>query len=175
MLIAHIVPGYFAAVRSQKRRRSDWTGLKRAALWAAAISGTVFPDADVIGNLLFNRAFGHHVLWTHAIWAPVALLILCRLVLRSPRYLWANSAFNLFAVGWLSHIGLDLLVHGTPLFYPLSMIGFELAPSSIVEGGLWTYLSHPLFLLEPLMLIAAVLHWTHSFLPRCLSNVIRKS
>ncbi len=132
--------------------------ISRACLWSASFLGCVFPDADVIASLLFRGTFGHQVLWTHSIFGPLAVLLAGLLFTKYIRTSWIGTALNLFAAGWLSHIILDLLVHGTPLFYPLSMTGFELAPKSIVEGGLKAYLKHPLFLLEPLLIAGTFVH-----------------
>lgn len=158
MLIAHLVPGYWGVIYTQKDARPRLTKYQQVLLWGASFAGTVYPDLDVIINLLFRHSFQHQILWTHGIWGAVIMAAAGRLFLNHNRCTFVRSAVYLFAFGWLSHIFLDLIVHGTPLFYPFSMIGFELAPKQIVEGGAAAYLAHPLFLLEPLLISTVVIH-----------------
>jgi hypothetical protein len=54
---------------------------------------------------------------------------------------------------------LDVIAHGTPLLYPASMRVVGVAPVRVVGGGIWAYLTDPIFLLEPLFLGATSVHW----------------
>jgi len=67
----------------------------------------------------------------------------------------------LIAVGGFSHLLLDVIAHGTPLLYPVSMVVFSVAPNRVVQGGVWAYLTDPVFLFEPLLFGAAFIHWVH--------------
>ena len=64
MLIAHLVPGYFAAVQSKPNWRPEWRRSQRIILWSVAIGSTVLPDLDVIYNTLFRGFINHSILWT---------------------------------------------------------------------------------------------------------------
>jgi hypothetical protein len=68
---------------------------------------------------------------------------------------------GLVAVGGLSHLVLDVIAHGTPLLYPLSSNLYGAPSARIVAGGLWAYISDPIFLLEPVMTAIALGHWIH--------------
>jgi hypothetical protein len=67
--------------------------------------------------------------------------------------------FLLLGIGWGSHLVLDMVVHRTPLFYPLSDVMMGYAPARVYEGGLFYYLTDPIFLLEPLLFAVAACHW----------------
>jgi hypothetical protein len=54
MLAAHLVPGYFAAVKSEKGWPVEWNAEKRIVLWSVAFVSTFAPDLDVIYNGLFR-------------------------------------------------------------------------------------------------------------------------
>jgi len=45
------------------------------------------------------------------------------------------------------------------MLYPVSMMIFGIAPQRVIEGGVWAYLTDPIFLLEPLLFSVAILHW----------------
>lgn len=66
--------------------------------------------------------------------------------------------FILVAIGGLSHVFLDAIVHNTPLFYPLTDQTFGTGPKAIVENGVAAYLTHPIILLEVVMI--AVMMWS---------------
>ncbi len=160
MLIAHLVPGYFAVAKSQKTWSPKWNRYQRVALWGAGVGSTFLPDADVIYNALFRSFINHRTLWTHSLFVylgfGLAWLIL-HLVNRQP---FLRTIAALVAIGGISHLALDVIAHGTPLLYPLSMMIFGAAPRRVVEGGFWAYLTDPIFLLEPLFLGVAVIYWT---------------
>jgi len=58
-----------------------------------------------------------------------------------------------------------MVAHSTPLLYPFSLMMFGIPPARIVEGGVWAYMTDPLFLLEPLFLTLAAAYWTLSRKP----------
>jgi hypothetical protein len=69
---------------------------------------------------------------------------------------------GVIALSGMSHLLLDVIAHNTPLFYPLSARMIGDAPSYIASGGLRHYVTHPLFLLEPVLLLLTALHWISS-------------
>jgi hypothetical protein len=77
------------------------------------------------------------------------------------RWPYLETAVGLMTFGGLSHLLLDVVVHGTPLLYPVSMMMFGIAPARVVEGGFWAYVTDPIFLLEPLLIGVAIMHWVH--------------
>jgi hypothetical protein len=168
MLIAHLVPGYFAAVKSQPTWKPDWHQSHRVVLWVAALGSTVLPDIDVIYNLLFRGFFNHSILWTHSVIPHLGvggLWLVLRLLKRWP---YLQTLTGLVAVGGLSHLVLDVIAHGTPLLYPFSLTMFGLPPARVVEGGFWAYLTDPIFLVEPFAVTLLAWHWIvkQNFTPR---------
>ncbi len=161
MLAAHLVPGYLMAAKSQSTWKSEWTGKQRALLWAVALGSTVAPDIDVVRNVLFNGFLNHSVLWTHSIFVYLGLGLLW-LTLHNLEYgSFLKTAVGLATVGGFSHLLLDIVAHGTPLLYPVSMMIFGIAPARVVEGGFSAYITDPIFLLEPLFFGLAIIHWAH--------------
>lgn len=156
MFGAHFVPGYFAAVGSKPLWQPEWTTPQRAVLWGAAVGSTVMPDFDVIYNILFRGFLNHSVLWTHSIFMPLGFLIVALLLWRNPYW---RLLFGLIAFGWASHLVLDVIAHGTPLLYPLSMWMAGDPPPRVVMGGWRAYITDPIFLFEPLLFAIAGVHW----------------
>ena len=165
MLAAHLVPGYFAAVASQPQWGSEWGGRRRALLWVAALGSTVAPDLDVVHNILFRGFFNHNLLWTHSLFVHLSIVLCWWLLHRIGRWPYLQTLVGLMVVGGLSHLVLDVVAHSTPLLYPFSLMMFGIPPARIVEGGVWAYMTDPLFLLEPLFLTLAAAHWTLSRKP----------
>lgn len=159
MLVAHLVPGYFAAVKSSSRWKLEWKTGQRASLWAAALGSTVVPDLDVIYNAVFRGFVNHSTLWTHSLFVHLSIALGWWLLRRIGRWPYVQTFVGLIAVGGLSHLVLDVISHGTPLLYPASLVIFGFPPERVVEGGFWAYLTDPIFLLEPLLLTLAAVHW----------------
>lgn len=157
MLVAHLVPGYLAA--AAVKPAPHWTRDQRRVMWAVALGSTVFPDFDVIYNTLLRGFVNHSLLWTHSVFVWAGLGVLWGLLRGADRWPYSRMLFGLIAVGGLSHLGLDMIAHNTPLFYPLSNRMIGIAPARVVEGGLGAYLTDPVFLLEPLLLLGALAHW----------------
>jgi len=158
MLVAHIVPGYFAAAKSQSHWKPECGRGQRALLWATALASTVVPDLDVVYNALFRGFFNHSTLWTHSLFVYLGIGLLWWVLRHVERCSYLRTLMGLVAVGGL----LDIIAHGTPLLYPVSMMMIGIAPARVVEGGVWAYLTDPIFLLEPLTMTLAVVHWTLS-------------
>jgi hypothetical protein len=158
MLIAHLVPGYLAATASSSTWSPEWTKEQRTLLWAAALGSTVLPDVDVIYNWLWRGFFNHSTLWTHSLWIYLGLGLMWLVLRAVNRGRYVRTLIGLAALGGLSHLALDVIAHGTPLFYPVSMLVFGIAPARVVEGGIRAYLTDLIALLEPLLIGGAVLH-----------------
>ena len=159
MLIAHIVPGYFAAAKSQSRWRPEWSARQRILLWIVAFGSTIIPDLDVVYNALFRGFINHSVLWTHSLFVHLGVLLIYWLLQRIGRWPYLQMLIWLAAMGGLSHLLLDVVSHSTPLLYPVSMTVFGVPPMRVVEGGLWAYLTDLIFLLEPCLLGLGAMHW----------------
>jgi membrane-bound metal-dependent hydrolase YbcI (DUF457 family) len=159
MLIAHLVPGYFAAVQLQPRWQPEWNERQRLVLWAVALGSTVAPDVDVIYNALFRSFINHSTLWTHSLFPHLGLLLCWWLLRWTGRWPYLQMLVGLTAVGGLSHLLLDMITHATPLFYPLSLTMIGNPSERIRNGGIHEYLTDPIFLLEPLLLTLAAGHW----------------
>jgi hypothetical protein len=159
MLIAHIVPGYFAAIESQGHWRPEWSRRRRALLWIVAFGSTVAPDLDVVYNALFRGFINHSTLWTHSLLVHLGVLLVFLLLRQVKRWPFVQMLIWLMAMGGLSHLLLDLISHGTPLLYPASLAMFGIPPSRVVQGGLWAYVTDPIFLFEPCLLGFGAMHW----------------
>ncbi|MDX1995802.1 MAG: metal-dependent hydrolase, partial [bacterium] len=122
MLIAHLVPGYFAAIQTQPHWQPEWGKTRHALLWGAAFASTFVPDLDVIYNVLFRGFFNHSTLWTHSLFPHLGLAVLWWVLYRFRRFAYLRMLVGLAALGGLSHLLLDVISHGTPLFYPLSLV-----------------------------------------------------
>ncbi|MEW6352023.1 MAG: zinc dependent phospholipase C family protein [Thermodesulfobacteriota bacterium] len=158
MLIAHLVPGHFAAAWSQGYWNPQWTHRQRLGLWIAAYGSTVAPDLDVIYNCVFRGFFGHTTLWTHSLFPYLGLVLAWWVTGGSDRWRYAHTMIGLVAVGGLSHLALDVVSHSTPLFYPLSMYMVGAPSTRVLEGKLLGYLTDPILLLEPALITLAAAH-----------------
>ena len=158
MLVAHLIPGYFAVTKLQQTRGSEWNSTQKALMWSVALGSTIAPDLDVVRNILFRGFFNHSTLWTHSIFVYLGFGLLWLGCRRLRKLAYFATLMGIIAVGGLSHLVLDLVAHGTPLFYPVSTTGFGIAPQRVVDGGVWAYLTDPIFLLEPLLIGIAVCH-----------------
>jgi membrane-bound metal-dependent hydrolase YbcI (DUF457 family) len=159
VLAAHLAPGYFAAVKSQSLWKPEWGRKQRILLWIVALSSTIAPDLDVIYNVLFRGFFNHSTLWTHSIFAYIVLCLGWWLLGRNKRWFYFHTLVGLAVVGGLSHLVLDVISHGTPLFYPLSLYMVGAPPQRVLQGGVLGYITHPIFLAEPILLAVPVAHW----------------
>ncbi len=159
MLVAHLVPGYFAAIASRTRWDPGWNRGKRAALWFAALGSTVAPDVDIIYNVLFRGFFGHSILLTHSLFPYTGMVLVWWLIRRTGRRPYLRTMIGLIAFGGLSHLFLDVIAHGTTLLYPISTQLFGSSALRELEKGLCAYLRDPVFLLEPVLIAAVVAHW----------------
>lgn len=159
MLAAHLVPGYFAATRSQKFWNPQWTRTQRAALWTVAFASTVAPDSDVIYNTLFRGFTNHGTLWTHSLFVHLGICFVWLILYRVGRWRYLQILVGLVALGGLSHLALDTIAHGTMLLYPVSHQMFGVLSARVLDGGFWAYISDPIFLAEPFLFALAVGDW----------------
>jgi hypothetical protein len=159
MLIAHVVPGYFAAIESQGRWQPQWNRRQRTLLWIVAFGSTIAPDLDVIYNVLFHGFINHSTLWTHSLFVHLSVLIVFLLLKQVKHWPFVQMLIWLTAVGGLSHLLLDVISHGTPLLYPVSVAMIGIPPARVVQGGLWAYVTDPVFLFEPCLLGLGAMHW----------------
>jgi len=134
-------------------------------LWVAALGSTVAPDLDVVYNAFLRGFVNHSLLWTHSLFVHLSIVLCWWLLHRIGRWPYLQTLVGLVALGGLSHLVLDMVAHSTPLLYPFSLMMFGIPPARIVEGGVWAYMTDPLFLLEPLFLTLAAAYWTLSRKP----------
>lgn len=158
MLLAHIVPGYFVAYYTKSYWQQN-SNQQSCALWLMAIGSTIAPDSDVIYNIIGRGFSNHSLLWTHSLFVHAGIGLMWYWLYRIKRWPFLQMLIGRMALGGLSHLLLDVISHGTPLLYPVSLIVFGWPPQCVVEGGLWAYLTDPIFLFEPLLLGLAVTHW----------------
>ncbi len=161
MLFAHIVPGYFAGAIGISRRQSEWTPTQRITLWAAALGGSVAPDFGAVYNIVFHGTYDHCTLWTHSIFVYLGIGLLWFALHESRQARFLEVMVGLVAIGGLSHLVLDIVAHGTRIFYPISMATVGIPCEYLARGSGWAYVTSPLFLLEPILLTLAFIHWVH--------------
>ena len=159
MLGAHLVPGYFAAIKSRQSWKPEWNKSQHILLWAVAFGSTVVPDLDVIYNAFFRGFVNHSTLWTHSLIPYLGIGLFWWILRYAKKWPFLQLLVGLVVVGGLSHLVLDVIAHGTPLLYPISLRMFGMPPVRVVEGGIWAYVTDPIFLLEPLALTLLVWHW----------------
>ncbi len=168
MLIAHLVPGYFAAAVTHTRQTGEWSRWQQIGIWAVALGSTVTPDSDVLYNAVFRGFFNHTWLWTHSLF-PYTTIGLCWLLLRFfGRWPYLQTLVGLAAIGGFSHLVLDIVAHSTPIFYPLSSVMVGAPSVRVLTGGVVGYLTDPIFLVELLLMALVASHWIGSrgFRPR---------
>jgi hypothetical protein len=156
LLVAHFVPGYFAAAASQPYWNPDWSRGRRAALWAAALGSAVFPDVGYVSGMLWRPEIYN---WTHSLFVWLGVGACACLLGYTRRWQYGQWLLGLTALGGLSHLILDAIAHGLPLLYPFSssMVG---TPSVCLSGSSnLAYVTAPVFLLEPALLALAAAHW----------------
>jgi membrane-bound metal-dependent hydrolase YbcI (DUF457 family) len=115
---------------------------------------------DVIYNTLWRGFFDHSILWPHSLFPHLAVGLVWWLLRRVGRWPYGQTLAGLAAIGGLSHLALDVFVHGTPLLYPFSMQMFDVVATRVVQGDIRAYVTAPIFLCEPLALTLVALHWT---------------
>lgn len=159
MLIGHLAPVGPIAAAVERRWRPEWPCWTRKLPWVAALAGCVFPDLDVIANTLFNGVLHHLYYFPHSIFPYLPVLILGMLLIHKRRARLAGLTVLAFVLGVLSHLFLDIVSHGTVLFYPLwnGLVGWTFP--RLDERILVSYLHSPNFWLEPLVILAAAIWW----------------
>jgi hypothetical protein len=159
MLIGHLAPVGPIAAAVERRWRPKWPRWTRRLPWVAALAGCVLPDLDVIANTLFNGVLHHLYYFPHSIFPYLPVLILGILLVHWQRTRLAGLTVLAFGIGTLSHLFLDVISHGTVLFYPLwnGLVGWTFPRFD--ERILVSYLHSPNFWLEPLVILAAVFWW----------------
>ena len=159
MLIGHLAPVGPIAAAVERRWRPEWPRWTQALPWAAALAGCIFPDFDVITNLLFNGVSLHLYYLPHSIWPYLPVFVLGWLLIRRRRTRMAGWTVLTFGGGVLSHLLLDAISHGTVLFYPLwnGLVGWWYPDTG--EHFLVAYLHSPNFWLEPGVIVAAGAWW----------------
>lgn len=122
MLIGHLPAGYLIGRALAKASRPN-----RAALLAAVMAGSVFPDIDLAYFFLFDhQRTHHHLYWTHipafwlAVCAGVLLAWAANRQLRPPVALW------FFLLGVLSHLLLDSIIGDIYWLVPFGYQPFSL-------------------------------------------------
>ena len=163
MLIGHLAPFGPIAAAVERRWDPEWPRWTRKLPWAAALAGCVFPDFDVIANTLFNGVLHHLYHLPHSIFPYLAVLIFGILLIRWHRARLVGWTVLAFALGTLSHLLLDVVSHGTVLFYPLwnGLVGWTFA--RLDERVLVSYLHSPNFWLEPFVILIAASWWIRRY------------
>jgi len=159
MLIGHLAPFGPIAAAAERRWRPEWPRWTRALPWAAALTGCVFPDLDIVANILLNGNFWHVYYLPHSLFLYLPVLVVGWLLTRWRCTRLAGLTVLAFGIGVLSHLLLDAVSHGTVLFYPLwnGLVGWTFPDTG--KPILLAYLHSLNFWLEPAALVAAMIWW----------------
>lgn len=159
MLIGHLAPIGPIAATVERHWKPDWPRWARALPWAAALAGSVFPDLDVMVNILLTGTVHHLYYWPHSILLYLPLLALGLAFVCWRRTRLAGALVLTFGGSVVTHLLLDTISHGTLLFYPLSwrVVGWTFPPAG--ETMLVSYLRSPNFWLEPGVIGLVVVWW----------------
>jgi hypothetical protein len=163
MLIGHLAPIGPIAAEIERHWRPEWPRWTCKLPWVAALAGCVFPDFDVIANTLFNGVMHHLYYFPHSILSYLPVLILGILLVRWRRTQLMGWMVLTFVLGVFSHLLLDVVSHGTVLFYPLwnGLVGWTFPRTD--ERILVSYFNSPNFWLEPLVIFAAAIWWLRRY------------
>jgi hypothetical protein len=159
MLVGHLAPIGPIAAAVARRWESKWPQWTRLLPWAAATVGCVFPDLDIIANVVFNGLWFHLYLMPHSVLPYLPLLLVAILLARWHRARLVGWTLLAFCYGVLSHLLLDAASHGTVLLCPLwnGPVGWTFPPTHHVL--LQSYVRSPNFWLEPGVMLAAAMWW----------------
>lgn len=147
MLIAHLPSGYLLG-RSLGAR---------GPVMAAALTGAVAPDLDMLWFTFVDSSIHHHRFWPHipAIWAGIALIALP--VIATRRRHWLAAAATFFAAV-LMHLILDTLTGGIMWLWPFSDHLFTLVTVPATHSHwILSFMLHWTFLAEIALCIAALM------------------
>jgi hypothetical protein len=128
--------------------------------WAAALAGCVFPDLDIIANVMLSGNLWHLFYLPHSVLPYLPLLALGWLLVRGRRTRMAGLTLLAFGAGVLSHLFLDAISHGVLLLYPLTnrVFGWTYPPQAGLSVQM-AYLCSPNVLLEVGTLAGGVAWW----------------
>ena len=159
MLVGHLAPIGPIAAATVRRWDPKWPYWTRLLPWVGAATGCVFPDLDIISNVLLHGLWLHLYYLSHSMLPYLPLLLLGLMLLRFSCTRAAGLTVMAFLAGVMSHLLLDAVSHGTVLFYPLwnGMVGWTFPRTG--SHVLRSYLQSPNFWLEPGVLLAAAIGW----------------
>ena len=160
MMLGHLAPFGPIAAAAERRWQPEWPCWTRTLPWAAALASCVFPDLDIITNILFNGAWQHLYYLPHSVLPYLPVLVLGCLLTHWRRTRLAGLTVLAFGMSVLSHLLLDVVSHGTVLFYPLwsGVVGWTF-PSRAGESVMMAYSHSPNVLLELGVLVTAGAWW----------------
>ncbi len=161
MIIGHLAPiGPIAAAAERRcRRQLEQARWLRLVLWGAALGGSIFPDLDIIVNLLFRGAPHHLFYLPHSLLLYLPLLPLGWALTRWRHRSWIGWAILTFASGVFTHLLLDVISHGTVLLYPLwkGLVGWAYPPVNRLTLGI--FVDYPNLFFEPAVTLAGLAWW----------------
>ena len=67
MMLGHLAPFGPIASAIERRWKPEWPRWTRALPWIAALAGSLFPDLDIIFNILRHGQAWHTYLWPHSL------------------------------------------------------------------------------------------------------------
>jgi hypothetical protein len=163
MMLGHLAPFGPIAAAVERRWRPEWPPWTRMLLWAAALAGCVFPDLDIIANILFNGVWRHLYYLPHSLLPYLPVLALGWLLVRRQRARLVGLTLLTFWASVLSHLLLDAVSHGTVLLYPLWRGPVGWTYPRISGHFLLDYVRSPNVWLEVGVLVAAGVWWLNRY------------
>lgn len=151
MFIAHLPAGYLLTHWLQKKFRTNrflWVGL----------AASVFPDIDMLYfYFVDDRQTLHHHYWTHLPLVWFALWAICACVSLLQKNRVALLVTTIIFANIIAHFLLDSIVGGIAWLYPF--FEYDVILVSVpaqYDFWVWSFVFHWTFLLEIVILAAAV-------------------
>ena len=164
MVLGHLAPCGPIAAAVERSWRPEWPRWTHVLPWAAALAGCVFPDLDIIANILINGVSTHPCRWPHSAFPYLPVLIVGWLLVRRERTRLAGLTVLTFEAAILSHLLLDTISHGAVLFYPLwnGAVGWTCPPRA-GESVMMAYFHSPNVWLEVGVIAVAGVWWLRRY------------
>lgn len=154
MFIPHLPAGFLLTQTLLKLSDSSVSTKRQTlALMLTGLSGSVFPDLDLIYFYLIDgRQHGHHSYWTHmpAFWTTLLFFSLTLSLSLKTRLI--SASIIIFYLNIMLHLILDTIAGGIHWLYPLNTSYFvfvRIQPA--YNWWVWNFILHWTFVLEILI------------------------
>lgn len=171
MMIAHLPAGYLLSTALSKKWRITNDQLHKYFI-LAGISGSIFPDIDIIYfYLVDNKQHHHHSFFTHYPILWVALIIISYLFLKNNRLKSFGLIAMIFSINGFLHMMLDSLVGDIRWLTPFSNQAFSLFDVAATHAYWWlNFIFHWSFLVELLIVVIGIYVYRNRKLKKIAAN-----